>query len=441
MESRQIVQLIISPRWIVPIVPRGRIIEGCSLIVDQGVIQSICPTHEVEKKYQAKEHIELKGHALLPGLINVHGHLAMSLLRGYADDLALEPWLQDHIWPAEKQWVSEEFVRDGTQLAIAEMLSSGTTCFSDMYFFPEEAAAVTKEMGMRAQFCFPILDFPSNWAQTADDYIHKGLKLHDDYRSNDLINVGFGPHAPYSVSDEALSRVAVCAEELQAPIQIHLHETAHEINESVERYGKRPIERIYDLGLLTPNTQCVHFTQSNEQDIELLKASGSHIIHCPESNLKLNNGICSTQQLIDAEINVCLGTDGAASNNDLDLFGEMRTTALIGKLQANNPSAVDATTVLEMATINGAKALGMESLIGSLTPGKQADMIAVDMSAINTLPMYNILSQLVYAAKSTQVSHTWVAGKLLYQNTGFSKISKAGLREKAQLWHSRINRK
>ncbi len=432
------VDCIVSAKWIIPVVPAGKVFRDCSLVINQGRIESIHPTDGVLQEYSPRQHIDLPQHVLMPGLVNAHTHAAMSLLRGYADDQPLMRWLKDHIWPAEKRWVDSDFVHDGTQLALAEMLRTGTTCFSDMYFFPEVTAAAVHHAGLRAQITFPVMDFPSNWAKDADDYIHKGLMLRDDYRSHSRIRIGFGPHAGYTVADGALKRIAILAEELQAPVQIHLHETATEVLQAVDATGVRPIERLLDLGVLTPLTQCVHMTQLSDRDLELLQQSGASVIHCPESNLKLASGICPVQRLLDLGINVALGTDGAASNNDLDMFGEMTTAALLGKVAAHDATALPALQILHMATLGGAKVLGLDGQIGSLEAGKAADVIAVRLDDTDTAPLYDLISHLIYSNRRSRVTHAWVDGKILLQDGQLTTWNSAEPRSRALLWQDRI---
>lgn len=434
MTNKKPADLALDASWVVPVIPRNRVYRDCSVLIKDDKLLSITPTKDVATHFDVSQRIDLSGKLLLPGLINCHGHAAMTLLRGYADDLPLDTWLQQYIWPAESRWVNEQFVTDGSRLAIAEMLLSGTTCFADMYFFPEATASVAHALGIRAQLAFPIIDFPNNWSRDADDALHKGLVLRDKYRSNALIDVAFGPHAPYTVSDAALHKIATYSEELQAPVHIHLHETPSELAQSEKTYGKRPIERLLDLGLLSPLTLCVHMTQVSDQDIVLLKDNGSHVIHCPQSNMKLASGTCPAQQLLDAGINLALGTDGAASNNDLDLFAEMQTAALLGKLSSGNPSAIDAMNALEMATINGARALGLEDSIGSLEPGKQADIIAIDFNQLASMPMHQPLSQLVYTAAGQRVTDVWIAGDRLVHNRKLVRINSEELKNTAIQW-------
>ncbi|MCP5160392.1 MAG: TRZ/ATZ family hydrolase [Hahellaceae bacterium] len=439
MTSMMTVDTAIYARWIVPIRPANICLENHCILIRERKIVAIVPQDEASQQYRANQVIELNTHVLMPGLINAHGHSAMTLFRGLADDLPLMEWLSDHIWPAEGQWVSEEFVQDGTLLAIAEMIRSGTTCFSDMYFFPEITAKVALEHGIRTQICFPVMDFPTAWGSGPDEYIHKGLQLIDQYRHNDFVSVAFGPHAPYTVSDEPLQKIVTLAEQLDVPVQIHLHETAFEVFDAEDKSGIRPIQRLADLGLLSPRLQCVHMTQISDEDLALLTSSRASVIHCPESNLKLASGFCPVDRLLDAGVNVALGTDGAASNNDLDLLGELRTAALLGKAVANNAAAINAFTALEMATINGAKALGLDEKIGSLEIGKFADIIAIDFSEIESAPLYDPISHLVYATSSRQVTHSWIGGDLRMNNRQLTMIDSQGLREKADQWASNIS--
>jgi 5-methylthioadenosine/S-adenosylhomocysteine deaminase len=433
------IDLLIHCRWIIPIVPENQILENCSLAVDGEKIIGIYPQAEAKKRFEAVKTETLDNHVLMPGLVNAHGHSAMSLLRGYADDLALRPWLEKHIWPAEASHVSEEFVGDGTRLAMAEMIASGTTCFADMYFFDEAIAEAVRDAGMRCQIGFTVLDFPTAYGKGADDYIHKGLRLNDKYSGHSLINVACAPHAPYSVSDSAMQIISTYANELDLPIHIHCHETAGEVSESIDQYGCRPMQRLRDLGLLLPQTQLVHMTQINHEDIQMVQDHNCHVVHCPESNLKLASGFCPVGQLMDAGINVALGTDGAASNNDLDLFGELKTAALLAKAVSGDPCALNAHAALRMATINGAKALGWDHEIGSLESGKSADIIAVKMDSIPQQPLYNPESQLVYTNVGHRVSHSWVAGKPLMAESELLTLNRQSLIQTACDWRNKIS--
>lgn len=433
------IDLLINAGWVIPVLPRNTVLRECSIAVHAGKILALLPAAEAQKRFTVERQYDLPNSLIIPGLINAHGHSAMSLLRGYADDQSLHTWLNESIWPAEAQWMSEEFVRNGSELAIAEMLLSGTTCFSDMYFFPDQTARAARSSGIKCQLAFPVLEFPSAWARNADEYIHKGLALRDEYRDDPRISIAFGPHAPYTVNDSALEKIALLAGELDAPIQIHLHESAQEVEQSIADKGCRPIERLSKLGLLSPLTQCVHMTQVIDSDIALLTASGSHVIHCPESNLKLGSGFCPVDQLQKAGVNVALGTDGAASNNDLNLLGEAKTAAMIAKGISANPEVLPAHEALELATINAARALGIDQNTGSIETGKAADLVAIDLSGILTQPLYNVFSQLIYTDSTRHLTHTWVDGQLLVENGQLLTIDKANVLNQARAWQRKIS--
>jgi 5-methylthioadenosine/S-adenosylhomocysteine deaminase len=434
-----IVDTLIHARWIIPVEPESVTYEHHTLVIDSGKIIDLLPTDQAKLKYQGKTTENLENHALLPGLINCHTHAAMTLMRGIADDLPLMDWLQNHIWPLEQKWMSEAFVKDGTDLAIAEMILGGTTCFNDMYFFPDITAGQVIHHGIRATVGMIVIDFPSVWAQNADDYIEKGLALHQQLRHSDLCTTAFAPHAPYTVSDEPLQKIRTLADELELPIHIHVHETLHEVEEATAQTGQRPLQRLHELGLVNPSLIAVHMTQLTDEEISLFAESGAHIVHCPESNLKLASGFCQVAKCLAAGINVALGTDGAASNNDLDMFGEMRTAALLGKAIAADASAIPAMTALRMATINGAKALGLENKCGSLSIGKTADVIAIDLNHLETQPLYCPISQIVYAASRQQVTDVWVAGKRLLKQRKLTTINVDHLRAKITEWQKHLS--
>ena len=434
----QTIDTLIHARWVIPVEPADTVHEGHAIAIQDGRILEILPSAEAETRYRAESSHHLSEHLLIPGLVNTHTHAAMSLLRGLADDLPLMEWLNEHIWPAEGRWVSTEFVRDGTQLAIAEMLRSGTTCFNDMYFFPDVTGHVASSAGMRAVIGLIVIDFPTAWAANADEYLHKGIEVHDQFRANPLIRCAFAPHAPYTVSDAPLERIRTYAEELDLPIHIHLHETESEVTEALKMDGRRPMQRLDDLELLSPRLVAVHMTRLEEHEIERFATCGGHVVHCPESNLKLASGFCPVQQLLEAGINVALGTDGAASNNDLDMLGEMRSAALLAKAVAGQPGAVPAATALRMATLGGARALGLDDEIGSLEPGKAADVVAIDLGNIETRPIYHPLSQLVYAAGREQVSDVWIAGRHLLKERALTTLDEQAILNRAAEWQGRI---
>ena len=430
--------LLLLPTWLVPVEPAGVVLKEHGLGIRDGRIAFIGP-RSAALKLVAHEVRELSGMLLSPGLINAHGHAAMTLFRGLADDLPLMTWLEQHIWPAEAKWVDEAFVRDGTDLAIAEQIKGGITCFSDMYFFPKVASERVHNSGIRAQIAIPILDFPIPGASSADEAIRQGIELFGDLKHHPRLKIAFGPHAPYTVGDETLEKVRVIAEELDAAIHMHVHETAIEVQQALEKHGERPLARLARLGLLGPRFQAVHMTQISEDDLALLVESNSSVIHCPESNLKLASGFCPVERLWQAGVNVAVGTDGAASNNDLDLLGETRTAALLAKAVAGSASALDAHRALRMATLNGARALGLEQQTGSLEVGKFADLVAFDLSGLAQQPVYDPVSQLIYATGRDCVKHLWVGGKQLLDDRRLTRLDEQQLCATANAWGQRIS--
>ena len=429
--------LIISPQWLVTVDSQNRVLQDHSLVIDAGRILDILPTNQAVSAYQAT-HKTLPEQIVSPGLINAHTHMSMNLLKGYADDQPLMTWLEDHIWPAEARWMSEEYVTDGSRLAIAECLLGGTTCFNDMYFFPDITARIASAAGIRASVGLIVLDFPSAWASGADEYLKKAIRVHDECRDDPLISVTLAPHAPYTVSQEPLKKIGTLSSELDIPIHMHIHETAGEIIEFSRTHNVRPIQMLDSLGLMNPAMIAVHMTQLNEQEIELLGRQGVNVAHCPESNMKLASGGCPVHELMRAGVNVALGTDSTASNNDLDMFGEMRSAALLGKHLTGDASTVNATDTLRMATVNGAKALGVAEETGSLETGKAADLISVDISEIDMVPMYEPVSHLVYAASRRCVQNVWVAGKQLVENRELLTLNQAEITRNAIAWQHRI---
>jgi len=417
----------------VPVIPRHQVLQGHSLAVSEGRITAVLE-REAALAIPAAEHCRLPGHALLPGLVNAHGHSAMSLFRGLADDYPLMEWLHEHIWPAEATFVSESFVRDGTDLALVDLILGGSTTFSDQYFFPEVTAECAATAGIRAQLVFPIINIETAWARNSEECLRQGLALRDSLRDHPLVEIGFGVHSTYSVDTATLKHVATLAHELDAIVQIHLHETRGEVEDSIARCGDRPIDVLSQVGMLGPKTQCVHMTSLSRGDFALLKDSNSHVIHCPRSNMKIASGICPTQRLLGHGINVALGTDGAASNNRLNMLAEMQAAALLAKLESLEATALPAMAALELATINGARALGMEKTIGSLEVGKRADLIAVDLSQPHTQPINNVISQLVYATSGQEVTHSWVDGKALLRDREVIGLDVPNVIERASHW-------
>jgi len=414
------------------------VLTGHAVVIDGGRIREILPTGEARDRFPAARRTELPGHALIPGLINLHTHAAMTLMRGLADDRALMDWLQNHIWPAESRLVSEAFVHDGTLLACAEMLRGGITCFNDMYFYPEAAAQAALAAGMRAALGIIVIEMPSAYAADAQDYLSKGLATRDNLKNDPLLSFCIAPHAPYTVSDKTFERIAMLQGELELPLHIHVHETRDEIEQSLARHGVRPLARLQRLGLVDANLIAVHAVHLTGQEGKLLAEKGCHIAHCPTSNLKLASGFEPPSRLLKDGVNVGLGTDGAASNNRLDIFSEMRLAALIAKGVTGDPTMLPAHAVLEMATSRAARALGIEDRTGTLEPGKSADMTAVNLDALELAPCYDPLSHLVYAAGREHVSHVWVGGELLVQNGRLTRLDEKELVAKAQQWQKKV---
>ena len=457
-------ETIIHARWIIPIIPHAQVLENHSLVMNDGLITAILPTSEARqlaRQSHARE-IELPKHALMPGLVNVHTHVAMNLLRGVADDLPLMTWLQEHIWPLENQFLSDTFVYDGSLLACAELIRSGVTCFNDMYFFPGATLRAAEEAGLRASIGLTVIDFPTAWGQDADDYLRKGQALHeewhiryseksalarslrnelnllDEWHGNPRMSFMLAPHAPYTVSDAPLERIRELAERLNIGIHMHVHETAQEVADAKRQYGERPLARLDRLGLLNERFLAVHMTQLNDAEIDMLAERGVHIAHCPESNLKLASGIAPLARLRAHGINVGIGTDGAASNNDLDLLGETRTAALLAKGYSGDAAAIPAADALYMATLGGARALGLGTRIGSLEPGKAADLIAIDLGQIETQPLFDPIAQIIYAAGRTQITHLWVAGRMLMNERRLMTLNEDDLLANARQWQDTI---
>ncbi len=430
--------LLISARWVVPVEPAGVVLENHCVAVRDGRILAVLPSNGAERRFDAAQEVTLGHHALLPGLVNLHTHASMTLMRGLADDLPLMTWLQEHIWPAERKHVSPDFVHDGTLLACAEMLSGGVTCFNDMYFFPEATARAALSAGMRAALGMIVIEFPTPYATDPEDYIAKGLAMRDALRGEALLSFCMAPHAPYTVSDRSFTRIATIAEELDIPVHVHLHETLEEIEQSVQQHGKRPLARLEGLGVLGPRLIAVHSVHLERMEIDLLARQGASVAHCPSSNLKLASGFAPVAALGAAGVNVGLGTDGAASNNRLDLFGEMRTAALLAKAVSGDASAMPAHAALRAATLGGARALGLDGSTGSLVPGKWADLCAVDLSGPHLAPLYDVASHLVYAAGRENVTDVWVAGNPVLARRALVSPAFRGLDKRVEMWQNNL---
>ena len=432
--------LVIDARWVVPVEPDGVVLEDHSVVVRAGCIAAVLPSSEAARAYSTRQRVTLREHALIPGLVNLHTHAAMTLMRGLADDRPLMEWLKGHVWPVELRHVSPEFVYDGTLLACAEMLRGGVTFFNDMYFFPEAAARACLDSGMRAGIGLIAVEFPSAYASDADDYLAKGLALRDRLGGEERLSFCIAPHAPYTVSDRTFERIAILAEELDLPVHIHLHETAEEVRESVAAHGKRPLERLEALGLLSPRLIGVHAIHLDPAEITLLARNGCSIAHCPSSNLKLASGFAPTASLLAAGVNVGIGTDGAASNNRLDMLQEMRTAALLAKAVAGRADAFPAHAALRCATLGGARAVGLEARLGSITPGKLADLCAVTLGEPETQPCYDPVSHLVYACGREHVTHVWVGGRALLEDRVLRQIDPRVLEKRTVLWQNSLRK-
>ena len=437
-DGQEACDLLIEAGFVIPVEPHGVVLEHHAVAVRDGVIIAVLPIAEARARFSAAETASRPDGALIPGLVNAHVHNPMTLLRGVADDLPLMQWLQGHIWPLEAQLIGPEFVADGVTLAIAEMLRGGTTCCNENYFFPDVQAATYQRHGFRARVGLPVIDFPSSWARSDDEYFDRATEVHDQWRKDPLVATAFAPHAPYTVSDANFERIRMLSDQLDLPVHCHVHETAHEVAESQEKYGQRPLARLDRLGLVNDRLIAVHMTQLTDAEIALCAERGVSVAHCAESNLKLASGFCPAARLQRAGVNLAIGTDGAASNNDLDMFGEMRTAALLAKAVADDASALDAATALRAATLGGARALAFDHLVGSIEPGKQADLACIDLAQVETQPLHQVISQLVYACGRQQVTDCWIAGQHKLSERQLVDMDTAALVANARQWRGRI---
>ena len=437
-ESVETVDLLVEAGWVVPVEPAGQVLADHAVAVRDGCIVALLPREDARRRYRAAEVVSRPEAVLIPGLVNAHVHNPMTLLRGVADDLPLHAWLTGHIWPVEGALMGPDYVREGCELAIAEMLRGGTTCCNENYFYPDVLGATYRRFGFRAVVGLPVIDFPTAWARSQDEYFDKASEVHDRFRNDPLIGTAFAPHAPYTVDDRGFERIRTLADQLDVPVHCHLHETALEVEEAVAKTGQRPIARLQRLGLVNDRLIAVHMTALTDAEIALCAERGVSVAHCPESNLKLASGFCPVEALRRAGVNVALGTDGCASNNDLDMFGEMRTAALLGKGVAGDAAAVDAAYALRMATLNGARALGLDALVGSIEPGKRADLVLVDCSALEMQPVLNALSQVVYAGGRQHVSDVWIDGRARLRDRQLVDIDVVALKHSARRWGERI---
>ncbi len=430
---------LVCARWVLPVEPDARALHDHAVAIRDGRIVGVLPTAEARARFSPTESIDRPHHVLLPGFINAHTHAAMTLLRGRAENLPLERWLREAVWPIERRWIDPDYVRDGTELAIAEMLRAGITCFSDMHLWPDVVAQSATEFHMRASVGLVVVDAPTAWAAGADEYIEKGTRLRDQYRGDPLVTTHFAPHAPYTAEDTTLERIRRLADELDMPVVTHLHESDREIERSMSRHGVRPLERLARLGLLSPLLVAVHMTRTTAADLDALASAGAAVVHCPQSNLKLGNGVCPAAQLLARGVRVALGTDGAASNNDLDVLAEAQTAGLVAAGVSSRPGALVATDLLRMATLEGARALGLADCTGSLLPGKWADMCCVDLRSPGSWPVHDVATTLVYACSARQVTDSWVAGRRLLAEGNLLYIDEQAVLERADAWRHRID--
>ncbi len=436
--ARQACDVLIEAGWVVPVVPHGVVLKDHAVAIFGKHIIAVMPTTEARARFAPAETVSRPDAALMPGLVNAHAHNPMSLLRGIADDLPLKVWLQQHIWPVEAAVIGPDFVADGVTLAIAEMLRGGTTCCNENYFFPDVQAATYKRHGFRARVGLPVIDFPTAWARSDDEYFDRAGEVHDSWRDDALVTTAFAPHAPYTVNDANFERVRMLADQLDVPVHLHLHETAQEVQQSVDEHGQRPLARLDRLGLVNDRLIAVHMTQLTDAEIHLCAERGVCVVHCPESNLKLGSGFCPVCALQHAGVTVAIGTDGAASNNDLDMFGETRTAAMLAKAVANDAAGFSAHEALRAATLGSAKAMGLDEVVGSIEVGKQADLVCVDLSGPESQPLHNVVSQLIYATGRHQVSDVWIAGATKLRQRVLVDIDLEGVIANARQWRERI---
>ena len=399
------VDLVVEGGIVLTADPDWNTYDPGAVAVDGGAIVAVGPRQEVDRACRGRERIDASGKLVMPGLLNAHTHAPMTLFRGIADDLPLETWLYKYIWPAETKLLSPDFVRLGTQLAAAEMIRSGTVLFCDMYYFEDDIAQACKEIGIRVVIGEALVDFPTANCKTPEEQLKYTEYLLSQWKDDSLVIPSVQPHSPYAASAELMQRAKELAHEYGAPYLLHVSETQKEVQESIEKHGLTPVARLANLGLLGPSTVAIHAIHLTDQDIALLAEHDASVVHCPESQLKLASGFTPVPKLLEAGIKVALGTDGAASNNDLDMFGEMGTAAKVHKMMAGDPTVVDARRVLRMATLEAARVLGLDDKLGSLEVGKRADIIVLDLDVPHLVPVYDITSHLVYAAHANDV-HT-----------------------------------
>ncbi len=433
------VDTLITARWVVPVEPDGRVLEDHAVAIHGGQIVAVLPAAEARARYAAREHVDRPSHVLMPGIVNAHTHAATTLLRGREQNQRPGPWQPGGVRALERRWSGPEYVRDGTELAIAEMLRAGVTCFADMHLWPDVVAQTAAECHVRASIGLLVSEAATAWAATADEHIDRGMHLRDQYRGDPLLSTHFAPYAPHSLSDATLARVRRLADELDLPVALHLHETAWEIEESEGRFGMRPLARLASIGLASPQLRAVHMAHVTPSDLEMLAGSGASVVHCPESNLKRGAGVCPLPDLLGRGVPVSLGTGEAASNDDLDVLGEARTAGLLASGVSASPGAVVASDLLRMATLEGARALGLGELTGGLVPGKWADLCCMNLKSPRSWPVSDVVATVIYSASSRQVTDTWVAGRRLLADGALVYLDEAAVLERAESWRVRMD--
>lgn len=437
-KRKTIVDLIIHGGTIVTMDGSRRVIENGSVAVKGGRVVAVGPVAELDHAYTAREVINAAGKAVIPGLINGHTHVPMTLFRGLADDLDLQEWLTKYIFPAEAKNVNEEFVRVGTRLGLAEMIRGGTTTYCDMYYFEDAIADESSKAGVRGVLGETIIDFPVADNKTnaeAMAYVEDFVKK---WKGNALIVPAIAPHAPYTVSEEHLKAVRAFSDRTGAPIVIHVSETKREVDDSIKTKGASPVDYLDRIGFLNNRVIAAHVVWPTEEEIGVLKRLGVGVVHNPQSNMKLASGVAPIPEMIRQELRLGLGTDGAASNNDLNMWEEMDTAAKLHKLISNDPKVVTALQALELATISGARALHLEKEIGSIEVGKRADLVIVDLDDLNQTPYFNIYSELVYATKAADVRTVIIEGRVVMRDRRLLTLNEETIKSDARRYRERI---
>ena len=434
------VQTLLHAGWVMPMAPKGAVLAQHSGLIDEGKVVAVVPTAETAD-VEAQTVYNLPNQIVLPGLINAHSHAPMNILRGMGADLPLMDWLTTKIWPAEGKLMSPEFCYEGSLLAGEEMLRSGITCTNDHYFFPADVARGLNDAGMKCTVSAFFIGFPSAMAKDADEYYARAKEVLEQFQGHQKTRVSVGPHAPYTVDDATLIRCRDLADQYDTKIHMHIDETQSEIETSMKEYGMRPVERLQKLGFLSDRLVSVHTVHPDENEMQLLAKAGASVCHCPCSNLKLASGFAPIAHMMDLGVNIAIGTDSVASNDKLDLLGETRLAAMLGKAVSGEPTSMKVEDLLYAATMGGAKAIGWDDRIGSLEAGKDADIIAIDLAGVNTVPVFDAHTQLLYSAGREEITHVWVDGELVVkkqQCVELRHLTNIKAHELAQKWQNRV---